>query len=166
MMSADTVKHGGSFSNIWGCICANVYLVRINGVNQCWETQIFLHHAVPSGRLLTGPTLILQQHNDPKHAAKVIKIQHKEEWEVKDVMPWSPQSPDINILECVWDYMNTCRKPTSTEDLFGPTLQLSSFKNCVEKYLEELLLFWRQTGVTANIDMIYILDFSVVHWWK
>ncbi|MEQ2160387.1 hypothetical protein GOODEAATRI_033293 [Goodea atripinnis] len=32
----------------------------------------------------------------------------------------APQSPDLNIMECVWDYMKKrdVRKPTSTEDLW------------------------------------------------
>ena len=56
---------------------------------------------------MIGPKFILQQDNDPKHTANVIKkyLQRKEEQEVLEVMVWPPQSPDLNIMESVWDYM-------------------------------------------------------------
>ncbi|MEQ2284609.1 hypothetical protein AMECASPLE_023400 [Ameca splendens] len=51
--------------------------------------------------------------SEPKHAAKVIKnyLQCKKEQDLLEVMVWTPQSPHLNIMECV-------RKPTSTEDLW------------------------------------------------
>ena len=72
---------------------------------------------------MIGPKFILQQDNDPKHTAKVIKnyLQRKEEQEVLEVMAWPPQSPDLSIIECVLGNMKRqkdLRKPTSTEDLW------------------------------------------------
>ncbi|XP_051789511.1 thiamin pyrophosphokinase 2 isoform X2 [Erpetoichthys calabaricus] len=66
---------------------------------------------------------INKQDNNPKDTAKVIKnyLQRKEEQEVLEVMVWPPQSPDLNIIKCVWDYMKRqkdVRKRTSTEDLW------------------------------------------------
>ncbi|XP_063334838.1 G-protein coupled receptor-associated protein LMBRD2-like isoform X2 [Pelmatolapia mariae] len=63
------------------------------------------------------------QDNDPKHTAKVIRnyLQCKEEQEVLEVMVRPPQSSDLNIIECVWDYMKRqkgLRKPVSTENLW------------------------------------------------
>ncbi|KAK1800821.1 hypothetical protein P4O66_006005, partial [Electrophorus voltai] len=94
-------------------------LVRINGVlNAEKYRHILIHHAIQSGRRIIGPKFILQQNNDPKHTASVIKnyLHLKEEQEVLEVMVWPPQSPDLNI-ESVWDYMKRqkdLRNPTST----------------------------------------------------
>lgn len=103
---------------------------------------------------MIGPKFILQQDNDPEHTAKVIQnyLQRKEVQEVLEVMAQPPQSPDLDIIECVWDDMKRqkdVRKPTSTEDLW---LVLKDVWNDLPAeflqkpgasvlYLEELLLF-------------------------
>ena len=54
-----------------------------------------------------SPKCILQHDNDPKHTARVIKnyLQQQEEQGVLQQMVWPPQSPDLNIIKSVWDYM-------------------------------------------------------------
>ena len=105
-----TVKHGGGSLQVWGCISANGVgdLVRINGVlNDETYRQILIHHAIPPGRHVIGPKFILQQDNTPKHTANVMKnyLQRQEEQGVLEEMVWPPQSPDLNIIESVRDYM-------------------------------------------------------------
>ncbi|ORD98770.1 TCB2 [Hepatospora eriocheir] len=49
---------------------------------------------------------ILQQDNDPKHTSNVVK-----DWLDEkniDVLPWPPQSPDMNPFEHIWAYMKMC----------------------------------------------------------
>lgn len=48
-------------------------------------------------------------------------LQPKKEWEVLEVMAWTPQRLELNIKECVWDDMKREKdltKPTATEDLW------------------------------------------------
>lgn len=58
---------------------------------------------------MIGPTFILQQDNNRKQTAKVIKnyLQCKREQEVLEVMACPPQSPNVSITRCVWDYTKT-----------------------------------------------------------
>lgn len=61
----------------------------INGVLDAEYCRLILiHHAMPSGRRMIDPEFILQQENDPKYTAKVIKnhLQHKELKEVLVVL--------------------------------------------------------------------------------
>lgn len=102
---------------VWGCVSANGVedFIRINGaLNAEKHRQIIIHRPMPSGRPMIGPKFIL-------HQEKVIKnyLQLKEEEEVLEVMAWLPQSPDLNVIKCVWDYMkrHDLKKPTSIEDL-------------------------------------------------
>ena len=74
----------------------------------------------------------------------------KKNRKVLEVMVWPPQSPDLNIIESVWDYMKRqkdLRKPTSTEDLWlvlqdvWNNLPAEFLQKLVQVYLEELMLF-------------------------
>ncbi|KAK3513978.1 hypothetical protein QTP70_000706 [Hemibagrus guttatus] len=94
----------------------------INGVlNAETYRQILIHHVISSRRCLFGPKFILQQENDPKRIANVNKnyLQHREEEEALEVMVRPPQSPDLNIIQSVWDYMKRqrdLRQSTSIKD--------------------------------------------------
>lgn len=90
---------------MWGYISTKGVgdLVRIIVVfNAKKYRQIPNHHAIPSRRCIIGPKYILQQNNDPKHEAKVIKLYlyHKD---VVEVMAQPPQNTDLYIVEDIWD---------------------------------------------------------------
>ncbi len=103
--------------------------------------EILIHHAIPSGRRLLGSKFILEQDNDPKHTANFIKnyLKHKEEQGVLEVMVWPPQSPNLNIIESVRDYMKRLkdlRWPTCTKDLWLVLQDI--WNNFSAKFLQKL----------------------------
>ena len=69
--------------------------------------QILIHHAVPVGKALIGNNFVFQHDDDPKHTARVIKkyLENKKPDGSLTVLNWSAQSPDMNIIEQVWTYM-------------------------------------------------------------
>ena len=82
--------------------------------------QILIHHAIPSGRRLIDPRFTFQQDNDPKHTANKVKryLKRKEHLEL---MEWPPQSPDLNIIEAIWDHLDRKKfekQPKSQEELW------------------------------------------------
>ncbi|CAK9818710.1 Transposable element Tcb1 transposase [Anthophora quadrimaculata] len=121
-----TVKHGGGSVMVWGCISANGVgdLIRINGkLTATQYLEILQQHAVPSGQRLIGNKFLFQHDNDPKHTARIVKnyLQELEDVEILRVMNWPPQSPDLNIIEHVWDYLDRARRksqPKNADELF------------------------------------------------
>src|ERR1700678_1794616 len=53
----------------------------------------------------TGKTkIIFQQDNDPKHTSRVARSWFEDK--KVTVLPWAPSSPDMNIIEHVWDQLD------------------------------------------------------------
>ena len=121
-----TVKHGGGSLQVWGCLSSSGVgdLVKINGIMTAEEyKQILIHHAIPSGIRLIGRGFYLQQDNDPKHSARSTKsyIARKEAEGAFELLDWPSQSPDLNIIEAVWEYMDrekAKRQPSNIDELW------------------------------------------------
>ena len=65
---------------------------------------------------------IFQHDDDPKHTANAVKSYlRKTADKTLTVMEWPPQSPDLNIIEAVWDHLDrerNKRQPKSKEELW------------------------------------------------
>jgi hypothetical protein len=120
------LKHGGGKVTVWGMITAFGVgrIVRIEGnLNKELYTEILEDDVLGSFRDLglNYHDFYFQQDNDPKHTSKLAR-----QWFMNnnmDVLPWPPNSPDISIIENLWDHLAhrvQARRPhpTSEEDLW------------------------------------------------
>ncbi len=120
------VKYGGGNVMVWGCITANGpgRLHRVEGKMDAKQycdilTESLLGTLQDYG--LSHRDIIFQQDNDPKHTSKLAQG-----WFWKNgmaVMTWPPNSPDMNILEHVWNYIDSRlrarkKQPSNLEELW------------------------------------------------
>jgi hypothetical protein len=95
------VKHGGGKVTVWGMITAQGvgHIVRIEGnLNKELYCKILQDDVLGTYHdlHLDYHDYYFQQDNDPKHTAKIVQA-----WFLKnhvDLLPWPPNSPDINII--------------------------------------------------------------------
>ena len=120
------VKYGGGKVTVWGMITARGVgqLVRIEGnltkelYRDILEDDVLgTYHDLH----MDHRSFYFQQDHDPKHTAKIVKAWFQENG--VDVLDWPPNSPDLNIIENVWDHLDRkirARKPLphSQEDLW------------------------------------------------
>ena len=116
-----TVKHDKKI-NVWGCFSYSGvgHIHWVQGLmDQAKYKQILIHHMRPSSKKLFGnENFIFQQDNDPKHTAKTVKKYLENHFKV---LEWPAQSPDLNPIENLWNYLNTQmkdRKPQNEKQLF------------------------------------------------
>lgn len=120
-----TVKHDRKI-NVWGSFAANGVgmLHRIEGImDRFVYLDIVENCLIPSRDLLFADigteNSLVQQDNDPKHTALIIK----EYWQDNNiaVLDWPSQSPDLNPIENLWSILDRNlkdRRPSNETELF------------------------------------------------
>ena len=104
-----TVKHGGGSLMVWGCITSKGpgRLYRIPGImDSALYTTIIEESHLPTlaDYGMTVDTTVFQQDNDPKHTSRHTRASFENKG--IHVLPWAPMSPDMNIIEHVWDHID------------------------------------------------------------
>ena len=155
MCLQSTIKHGGGSIQVWGCISAGGVgdLFNIDGtMNVEKHRQVLILRTVPSGRRLVGPNFMFQHDGDPENTAKKVMdyLRRKENQRQLQLMVWPPQSPDLNIIEAVWDYMDRKKlekQPTTAEELWD--VLRDAWNNIPGNFLEKL-----QDSIPHRIDAV------------
>lgn len=112
-----TVKHGGGNVMVWGCMSASGVgeLAIIDGIMNAERYVDVLRGNLRKSvqKLGIEGNYLFQQDNDPKHTANKTK-----EWllyNVRQMLPTPPQSPDLNPIENLWALLELkIRKYTSS----------------------------------------------------
>jgi hypothetical protein len=137
-----SLKHGGGKIMVWGCF--SVYGTGpMKLITETMDKHVYhsilVHTAMPHMFDLAAKLqrenpskpveLIFQQDNDPKHTAKInrryldSKLVHAQErkWTLT-CLDWPSQSPDMNPIEHLWDYVKDqiakrVKKPSNIDEL-------------------------------------------------
>ncbi len=114
------VKHGSGSIMVWGCVTSKGVgrLRRIDGIMDSAVYVDILNKEYLGTLKDHGykvKDIYFQQDGDPKHRSKFTS-----EWMKKkriDLLPWAPSSPDMNIIEHVWDHLDRLVRARGTRCL-------------------------------------------------
>ena len=105
---SSTVKHGGGGVMVWGCFSIKGVgkLHKVQGtINSDHYLKILKYCAVPSMQhLYPGGDCFFQQDNATCHTSKKVTQWFSEN--NINVISWPGNSPDMNPIEHVWDYID------------------------------------------------------------
>ena len=109
-----------------------------NNVNKFWSPW-----QSPPVKCLIDNGLIFQQDNAPNHTALKVKsyLKQKEQSGEVEVMKWPRQSPELNIIESLWNYLDQrkAEKQPKLKEYLWQVLQ-DAWNNTPMDYIYKLQL--------------------------
>lgn len=102
-----TVKHGGGGIMVWGCMSA-AGAVNLEFIEETMTKTVYLNILKKNlnqsaEKLGIRSDYYFQQDNDPNHTAADVKMWIA--YNTPHMLNTTPQSPDINPIENLWDYL-------------------------------------------------------------
>ena len=103
------VKYGGGSVTVWGVVTSDGVrrLHRINGNMDAKQFISILSTSLLDTVLdhhLNPTSIILAQDRDPKHTSRLAQAWFQQNHVA--LLPWAPSSPDMNIIENVWELLD------------------------------------------------------------
>lgn len=136
-----TVKHSKSVM-VWGCVSGSGvgHLVEVPTIMDAkLYVQILDNNLFQSAEdLAIRDDFIFQSDNDPKHTSKLAK-----KWVADnnvEVFEWPPQSPDLNIIEHLWNHLDRSIDKSDRKSfaIFRNAL-LEKWKNIPQELIDKLI---------------------------
>lgn len=136
-----TMKHGGGSCMVWGCFSAKGMgpLHHIVGtMDRHMYLDILKNVMLPYALRSFRRRFIFQDDNDPKHQSRDVKAWFDQRRVTR--MEWPSQSPDLNIIEHLWEELQKCLVGQRAKNVAEKFMQLEeTWKKITQATINELI---------------------------